>query len=187
MASVLRGSTVDPGRVRDVSQPLLLDPAWQALLDGAAERAHQDGLAAGRIEGGREAREAADRIVEALTAAVGEIRAEIQHTLRLSARDLTSEALDLVERLAGHLPVEPEVVQARVEDALAALDGERLRVHLPAGYVDRLRDVLGEDPRVEVVEDATLAAGEARITGEWSHAELRWGAVFEALREMLDA
>lgn len=187
MASVLRSPTLDTDRVRDASQPLLVDPDWQQLLSEATERAYEEGLAAGIEKGRSEREETAASLGAALDVAVARVTEEIRECARSSTEDLANTALAIVKELTGSLRVEEETLRHRVEQALSDLDGATLQILVASDDVEHLAGSFGKDSRYEIVADPDLSQGEARIVGEWCHADLRWSTVLDVLREALDA
>lgn len=187
MASVLRRPALETDRVQAATPPLLVDPDWQSLLDEATDCGYRQGYDAGRARGEAEIRASADQVAGALQAAVENVRTEIAEAGRLSSRQLLTAALDLIERLAGELTIDADILCGRIEEALAELDGAPLQVRVASADAAHVRAGLSSDPRVEVVDDPALEAGEARITGEWCEADLRREAVLGVLREALGA
>lgn len=185
MPDVLR-LTVDDTKVHRLAPPVpVLDPPTAAAVDqvvaDARVEAFRDGEAAGRAA----ARAELDRAVAAVTAALEQTRDELR-----SGRDAMSRAsLDLAHAVATAVldrtpaPEALEVFES-VRRAVALLDDAPLRVHLG---VDDARVLEGADVdgHLEIVADATIAPGEARVVGPSSGAELTRSALVTAALEQL--
>ena len=187
MASLLRGTTVDPDRVRDAGEPLLVDPDWQDLLAESTERAYREGHAAGIAQGRRDAEHATEAIGAALDRAVEEVRSEIRTATRESTVELASTALTILARLTGELWAGEDTLNDRIREALADLDEDELDVLVGPEDLEHVTAALTTDSRVAVRVDPGLSQGEARIIGQWCDADLRWETVLDVLREALDA
>lgn len=187
MASLLRGTTVDPDRVRDAGEPLLVDPDWQDLLAESTERAYREGHAEGIAEGRRAAEHATETMGTALDRAVEEVRSEVRAATLESTVALASTALTILARLTGELWAGEDTLNDRIRAALADLDGDELEVLVGPEDLDHVTAALSPDTRVAVRVDPGLGQGEARIIGQWCDADLRWETVLDVLREALDA
>lgn len=187
MASLLRGTTVDPDRVRDAGEPLLVDPDWQNLLAESTEQAYREGHAVGVARGRREAEHAVEAIGAALDRAVAHVRDEIRTATRESTVDLALTALTILARLTGELWAGEEALQTRIREALGDLEEDELEVMVGPEDLDHVTAALSPDSRLAVGVDPGLGQGEARIIGQWCHADLRWETVLDVLREALDA
>lgn len=187
MASVLRGPEVHVARLVGVTDPLLVDPAWQHMLDEARAEGHRAGFEEGRRVGREETVAEVEAASESIRRAVEDTRAEIRRTQEETAASLLRTAFDLVERLIGDLPVEPTVLVDKVRAALDELDSPHLEVRVGPDMVEFVTSSVADDARVTVVADPSLGRGEARIVGEWCDADLTWETALEILREVLGA
>lgn len=187
MASVLRSPTVDAELVREAGSQLLVDPAWQELIDEAAEQAYCRGREEGRVEGRREGAADVDRLARALQGAVEEVRALASAAEAEATRRVTATALDILEHLVGDVAVDRDRLIERVVAALDDLDEEHLILSASPDEVEDLNAGLRSDVGVEIVADPDLGPGEVRIAGEWGAADLRWETILATLREELDA
>lgn len=187
MASVLRSPAVDSDLVKKAGAQLLVDPDWQELIDEATEQAYLRGRDEGKAEGRREGMAEVDRVTMALRDAVEEVRALTRTTRAEAARQVTANALDIVEHLVGGLPIDGDSLIARVAAALDELDEDRVAIEASPDDVEHLEQGLRSEPGVEIVADPDLSPGEVRIVGEWGAADLRWETVLAVLKEELDA
>lgn len=185
MSRVLRAVPLDE-HPRDVGldhHAAVLAEAEQRAFDAGHAAGFRDGHARGVEEGRRDLAVVAGVI----TQAVEDVRA----TLAASRQELGAEvrrlALDVARAVCERGVTDDGVALAeRVELALSRIDDAPLRVHVNPTELVALQDLLaGQLRSVDVVPDATLGAGEARILGPWSDADLTWDATWEAVGEVL--
>jgi flagellar biosynthesis/type III secretory pathway protein FliH len=176
---------IDDAAVHRLGAPqATLDVSTMAVLDArvaeATAVAYADGEAAGRAA----AVDAAARTARAVEAAVGQVHAELAAQREQATRLQLDVAATLAEAVLGRVaPDDARTVLARVEAAMALLDDPELTLHLhPDDHA-----VLGAHPvaGVSLHVDASLAAGDARITGAYAGAELTRAALLAAVVDAL--
>lgn len=184
---MLRSPEVDDVRLADVSDPFLLDPAWQSLLEEARSEAHRIGYDEGRLAAQQDVVAEAARAVEALSQAVDVALDEMRRHRDEAASALLTNALDLVEKIVGDLRIDPTHLTERLRSALEQVDSPRLEVKVAPALVEFVTEALADDSRVVVAPDSGLGDGEARIVGDWCDADLTWPTVMDVLREVTGA
>jgi len=184
------------GDARALAPP---DPATDAFtakrVAEASEAAYAKGVADGRRAAVNEAAEAARAAAERATAGLGEAVGEVLGELRrLRAAEALADvelARGLAEIVLGREPHDDgQALLARCQDALSRLDDRPLEVRCHPEDAAALAPALTAGPaasaEVAVVEDASLAPGEARIAGRWAHAELTHAAAWRLIDEVLE-
>ncbi len=185
MSRRLQTPTIDgPARRLDAPTPVL-DQATRDLV----ARAEAEAYARGRADGARESAAAAEhagrQAATAVTAAVDEVRALLEASAADRARSATEVGRRLAETILGQeLQAGGTALLDRVLAAADALDHGPFTVHVApvdAQVLDGSRDLLPADTSVQV--DDRLTAGEARITGPWSGADLTRDVMLDVLLE----
>jgi flagellar biosynthesis/type III secretory pathway protein FliH len=172
---------------RPLGQPdPALDAAARAAIEQAVEAAYQRGRREGAADAAAAAEQAAARVLAGVQRSEAELRAvaasaDVELALAIATAVLDREPGDDGVRLL-----------ARIEQALAALDDERVVVHLNTADVTALGDALERAARstgveVDVVADAAVPAGEALLAGRWARADLTRGGGLGAVRAVLAA
>jgi flagellar biosynthesis/type III secretory pathway protein FliH len=185
LASVLRGPEVDVSRLVGVSDPLLLDPSWQQMLDEARAEAHRAGFEEGRRAAREQFAAEASVAAEAVQRAVDSAFDEMRRLKEEAASSLLTTALELLGRIVGDLPVDPAHLVGRIRAALDELDSPRLEVRVASNMADLVAAGLADDDRVTVAPDPALGDGEARIVGDWCDADLTLSTALSVLREVV--
>jgi flagellar biosynthesis/type III secretory pathway protein FliH len=187
-----------PRAVADIEPSL--DPVVRAVIDRAAAAAYERGHREGREVGRREGRDAVARLGEVVAKSAADLVAAVR-SMRV---EQATGTVDLATAIAAHvLDREPgdggEALLGRVRSWLAEIDGGPVELAVSdvdaevmatavsaiAGGIDRSGAADGGG--VTVVVDPTLVAGEARLTGAWSLAELSRAARWDEVRQVLDA
>ena len=185
MSRLLPSPMLD-GAARRLDAPdPVLDQATRELL----ARAEAEAYARGRSDGARDAADAAEhaahQAVAAVTDAVDQVRRTLADDASTRADATTALGRRLAETLLGReLQSGGDALVERVAAAVATLDHGPFTVHVArvdADLVARATDGLPGDVTVEV--DDRLAAGEARISGPWSGADLTRDAMLDVLLE----
>lgn len=187
LASVLRDPEVDVTRLVGLSDPLLVDPSWQEMLDDARAEGRREGFDEGRLAARAEIVAEAASAAESIGRAVDGVFSEMHRLREEMVASLVQTALDLVEKVVGDLPAEPEGLVDRIRRALDELDSERLEVRVAPGMVEYVTAGLADEPQVSVMADPSLGAGESRIVGDWCDADLTRQTALLILREVLGA
>ncbi|MTV27345.1 hypothetical protein FTX61_18280 [Nitriliruptoraceae bacterium ZYF776] len=179
MPEILRTAVLGEQRTLGSPRPVL-DPVTQRVVDEAVAtaeaRARAEGEAAGRAAASAALRDAADRVA----AAVAELRAEVaaQRTTMVAA------SLELAEAAAGAvLGASPgpdaRALLDRIREATDLLDDDRLELRVGEQDASALTGA-DLDPRVTLVADPRLAAGDVEVVGPWGRADLRREALVAA-------
>ena len=182
MAELLR-LTVDEGVQTLVAPQAVLDPATAAVVERAADAAHARGYAEGIAAGRVAASASAAEVVAKLDGLLAELLAQ-----RAAAREAD---LALAVRLATDVlgatpPIDALALLDRVREAATVLDDDPLEVrlhpddHAAIGNAPR-------DPRLQLVADPAVGAGEAVLAGAWGGAALTRAAMLEAAAALHDA
>lgn len=187
MSRVVTTPALDAHPHRLVAAPVdRHDPVVRDLVDRAAARAHERGREEGHREGvaaaTTHARELADALTEALeratTAAASARTEQVEAVLELGVA--------IAEAVLGHEPHDGgQAVAVRVREALDQVVEPAATVHVHPGDHDLVARALA-DRGVEVVEDSTLAPGDARVRGGWAEVDLTRATAWQALRGVLD-
>ncbi len=184
MPEVLR-IEVDPAATRTLLRPdAVLDPATRETLDTAVAeartRAFHAGEVSGRAAAASDAERAADRVVAAVRALHDEVSTQRAAAVRASLDLATAVAAAVLDRTP---PDDALAIVERVAAALDGLDEDPLEVRVHPSMESALRSV--DDPRVRVVADPSLDAGDARVVGSTCGAELTRQALLDAALELL--
>lgn len=189
MSSVLRQPALSE-RPLTLGDPeaLAADPFVEAAVDDAYRRGFEDGRARGVAEEARRLQAAADAARAAVETAVAAARRDLAAAAAEANGAVLAIALDVAETIVGHLdPATVEVLTKRILDAVGSLDDDDLVVVVHPSRADDIAAALADVPGVSVETDGKLGAGDARLRGKWSRADLTVAAAFRNLREMLDA
>lgn len=189
MPEVLR-LDVAADAVRSLTGPTpVLDPTTAAVVEQAVaeaqRRAYAEGEAAGRRAAVDEATSAATRIVTALGGAIDQLMAELAGQREAA----TTASLQLARVVAAAVvgatpPPEALALSDRIHDAVRLLDDDPLQVRVNPADAAALEGLLSE-PRLALVADASVAAGDARVVGQHGGAELTRAALLDAALEVL--
>lgn len=166
------------------------DPFVRERVQRAAAEAYERGVADGRRMGEEEARGAAERAAERMAGAVREagavVLAELADLRSAQALADVELACRIAEAVVGHEPHDGgQALLERCREAIAALDDTPLTVHVNTEDAQLLAGALHTNGDVRLVEDASLAPGEARIRGSWGRADLTRDAAWALVRESL--
>ncbi len=178
MPEVMRSAVVGGSTL--VAPAPVWDPITAAAMASERDAAHAEGFASGLAQGRAEAAAAIDRVSAALSAALDGLHAEVAAQRELATvTDLTLVRAVVDAVLGDAPPASALAVLDHVREAAAMLDDAALEVRLsPADH-----DVVAGaelDPRLTLVADPTVAAGEATVAGTWGRADLRRDALREA-------
>lgn len=165
-----------------------VDPHQAKRLDEAQRAGYDQGFADGAKAAEAAARRSADAAAQRLrTASQDAVGALVSTTVQL-----VPELVDLAIKVAKHIVDEvPEQVSASLESRIAAalgqIDDEHLVVFVSPIDVGEVSSGLATNPDVTMAVDESLRAGEARIDGQWVHADLTldaaWSIVEGSLRD----
>lgn len=180
------------GDARSIGAPeLALDPFTRSQVELASEHAYREGLAEGRrgavADAEQQARATASRIVAALEQAVGATVEQVRALREQQALADVELARRIAEAVLGREPHDAGLaLLARCQMALAAIDDRPLELRCNPDDAPVIAEGLdGRTHDLSVVEDASLATGEAVISGRWARAELTreaaWALVAQAL------
>jgi flagellar assembly protein FliH len=168
----------------------------EAEADRIRNEARQQGFDEGRDAGRNEALATAQPIVEALSAAIGELRELQANAADLVERDAVVLAMEVAEKVvAGSIAVEPERVHDVIRGALRAIV-ERERVVLMVNPEDLalVRDGLGEltgslggMEHVEVQEERRVSRGGALVRTTVGEIDARIETKLARAREAVEA
>lgn len=185
MPEVLRGAVVDGATL--VAPAPVWDPVTAAALAAERDEAERQGYARGVADGRAEAGAEISRLGQALDAAIADLHAEV------SAQRAAAIATDLelvtavVDAVLGTAPPTPAFeLLARVREAATLLDDAALEVRVNPADHALLADA-PLDPRLALVADPSVAAGEASVSGTWGQADLRRAALRDAALAQLAA
>jgi flagellar assembly protein FliH len=168
-----------------------LDPFTRRRVDEAAAEAYERGRADGRREAVEQARaaaeQAANRVGAAVREAVDVAVAELGELRRSEALADTELACRIAEVVIGREPHDGgQALLDRCREALAALDDVPLKLRVNPDDSELLATQLVTNGDLQLVEDASLAPGEARIQGRWGRADLTREAAWALVREVLE-
>ena len=180
MPEVLHVDIDDAQRTTLHGPDAVLDPATAAVVDAAVAHARDDAFREGERAGRDAARSELGRVAQAIDATVSGLRADLD-----AQRDeATRASLELARVVAAAVldatpPAEALAVLDRVREATAVLDDAPLTVRLHADDHRVLADLLDDD-RLDLVADATVGRGDARIEGASGGADLTRQALLDA-------
>ena len=182
MNRILRGPAIGSVAPFLGSGPELLGDTVKHLIEEAADEAFERGLREGRQRGIAEVQLAADHLRMGLAASVDEISA--MHA------EAASGALDIGMEIArfvtGSTPHDGgEALRERIGEVLAEMRERPIVVSVSGHDVDGVAEALVSTAGAEVVVDASLGEGEARIAGPWGAADITREVAFEAARRAL--
>lgn len=186
MPEVLR-LDVPAGSRRPLVRPRAeLDPATSAEVDRRVAAARAEAYAEGERAGQAAARAQLSALVAGVERAVGVVHEE----LVAQRTEATRASLVLAGTVASAVldatpPVEALDLLARVEDAAEALDDDPIIVRLNPADHALLADVGMRDPRLELLADPCVPAGDARLAGRFGGAELTRERLLAAALEVL--
>jgi flagellar biosynthesis/type III secretory pathway protein FliH len=185
LPEVLRGAEV--GGATLVAPAPVFDPATAAAVAAERQAADAAGYARGLAEGRAAAAEGIARLAASMDAALaslqGELAAERETAL---ATDLTLVQAVVEAVLGSAPPTAALTLLDRVREAAAMLDDPRLEVRVHPGDHTVLADA-SLDPRIDLVADPAVAAGDATVAGTWGQADLRRTALRESALAQLTA
>ena len=179
MNRVIRGSLVDeaPQFFRD--GPVFVSRETEAMIEQAAAKAYERGLQEGRRRGLAELQLGTDSIRAALASSLTEAR-RIHET---NAAETLEAAVRIAEFVLGHAAHDEGVaVAARINEAMADLDGGPFTIAVSPTDVESATAAMAAEAGASVVADPALTRGEARIRGSWGTAELTHQVALDAAR-----
>lgn len=162
----------------------VLDPTTAQVLETAiaeaTDHAYREGEAAGRAAAIDAADRAGAAVAGALDALHTEVRAQVGTATQINLAFAGEVAAAVLERTP---PDEALAVLDRVHRAVEALDELPLRVRL---HPDDHAILAGNTPdALELIADASVAPGDARVVGATSGAELTRQAMLAAAVDVL--
>lgn len=183
MTRLLHAPTVDPVTRRLDPPSRSLDQATRDLITRAEADAYARGRADGAQDAADAARSAATQAVAALGTAVADVRQCVHDTATARAQDVVEVARQLAQVVLGHeLQAGGAALLERVVAAVDVLDHGPFEVQVAP--VDHELLAGSRLPTgTSLVADPTLDAGEARIVGPWSQADLTLEAILDTLAE----
>ena len=165
-----------------------LDPlaayGWdvQAFANAQHEAGRQDGMRIGYELAMADQHQLATIVQQAVAAAV----VEMQRVRSVDAQAVVVLALEIARTVLGHEPSDGGVAIARrVRDAMAVVDDRPLVLSAHPDDAQRLRDALSDVDGLDLVADASITPGDARLQGRWSSAEINRSAAWKAVERTL--
>ena len=195
---------VDPGELRRLDdartigepvtfgQPAIerrldLDPELRHHVDRMVAEAHAAGLAEGHAAGVAETVERLDRLSQAVTLTVTDVEERMEETRQTTVGGVIELATSIAEAVLGRTPHDDgAALLRRVEEALDLLDERPLTLSVSPIDLDVAEQAASSIEDLAVESDPGLQAGEARLRGGWSHADLTRAAAWDAVRRHLD-
>lgn len=186
MPEVLR-LDVPAGSRRPLVRPrAALDPATDAEVDRRVAAARAEAYAEGERAGQAAARAQLATLVSGVERAVGSVRDElIAQRAEATRASLTLAGVVAAAVLDATPPAEALDLLARVEDAAEALDDDPIVVRLNPVDHEILAEVGLSDPRLQLMADPCVPAGDARLIGRFGGAELTRERLLAAALEVL--
>lgn len=183
MTRLLHAPEVDPATRRLDPPVRTLDQATRDLIAQADADAYARGRADGAQDAADAARIAATQAAAALEAAVVEVRQSVHEVAVSRAQDVVTTGRRLAEVVLGHeLQAGGAALAERVLAAVDVMDHGPFEVQVAPADHDMLAGCrLPGD--TSLVADPGLEAGEARIVGPWSQADLTLGTILDTLAE----
>lgn len=184
MSRVLRDVAPDsPPRI--VGDATAYDSEIRTMIESAAQEAYLRGRDEGFDAGYESAAANLERLTQSVKASVTSGIAELQSWRAQDATDVVALAVAIAERVIGAEPRAGGVAVAeRVREALAAIDDKPLTVLAHPDDADAVRGALA-DLSIDVVADASVQPGDARVRGPWSQIELTTQAAWDAVNRAL--
>lgn len=184
MAEILRDTTITAPRLLEGPEAAL-DDATLAVLDAAVADAERRAYAAGHAAGHRDATEAVERATNAVSTRIDTFLSQLANH-----REALVEASFVLGRRAARAvlddtpPAQAQQVLDRALDAVRHLDDDRLelRMHPDDAAVVGRGSV---DQRLTIVDDPSIASGEARITGQYASLDLTRSALLDSAMDVL--
>ena len=173
---------VAPRAVADATG--VLDPQVVALIQQAEARGRQAGYAAGAAEARQQAAADANRRLQGLQQALGELSGVVER----ARVEYAASVIPLAERIAAAvIDREPSdgarALLVRLRRLLAEFGDAQVRLAVAPDDAAIVREAV--DGAAVVMQDGALQPGEARATVGWTRVELTRDAAWEAVREVL--
>lgn len=171
----------------DLSHVMALDPSISHELERVRQQAYAEGHSEGIRQGKQDASQRVESVAQAITLGCGEVQNDLERSRQAHVSGVVQLAEAIAEAVIGRTPHdEGAAVLGRVKAALNQLDEQRLQVSVHPDDVEFVQSGLGDHPGVDVISNANIGLGEAKITGGWSHADLTKEAAWEVIRRNLD-
>jgi flagellar biosynthesis/type III secretory pathway protein FliH len=163
-----------------------LDPATYAEVERRVAAARAEAYAEGERAGQAAARTQLATLVAGVERAVGAVRDElVAQRTEATRASLTLAGTVAVAVLDATPPAEALELLARVEEAAEALDDDPILVRLNPADHEVLAGVSLSDPRLQLLADPSVGAGDARLAGRFGGAELTRERLLAAALEVL--
>ncbi|TBU78932.1 HrpE/YscL family type III secretion apparatus protein [Pseudomonas daroniae] len=147
----------------------------QGELQQLRDQAREEGLAAGRAEGQREAAELLARTA-----------VQVDDYLAGLEAQMTDLALGIVRRVIGELDDGTRLALCTRQALSAFREAQRLRLHVRPAQLEAVRGQLVDlGERLQVEADDSLAAGHARLSSPQASVELDLHTQLQGLRQAL--
>ena len=186
LASVLRAPTLGSSQVLRFSQALPPDPEWEQRLAETEIRSHTRGVEEGRRQAVDELAGKLDELRATVLDAADRAAAEIRAQIQADTEQVVALALELAESVTGAVPITAALLSERIHASLDSLEGADFVVEVHSDDLDFVTEAL-DVSRCTVRSGTRLQPGEARVRGEWGHADLTREVAWTVLREAFDA
>ena len=175
-AASVRVSTVVLDDTSAAERQAELEAAYRAGIDEGRRQAEADGIGA------------VPKLADAVKKATVKLAKDVEARQATDVRGVIDAAIDMAGWVLGREPaLDADAVIARIDSALATLRPTgRLVISVAPSLVPAVTEWL-EGRDAEVIGDASLQPGEARVQAGDAGADLTFAQAFRRLREALDA